>query len=323
MPPLYHRIREKITQRFLLFLNKRMPSSDQQTLSQKNIFILPTRFGFSFICFVLLLFILGTNYQNNLILFISYLLSSIFVTAMLYCFFNMTGLMVSAKGKYQDFCHETLYVPIIFMSSTERFGFDCYFQEEHSIRVETINGKIKVNVPVLYSTRGQYQLGRLTIASEYLLGLFRCWTHLQFDLELTIYPQPLACELVTSSNHPQQVDEQSNNELPSNIQGDDFYELRSYRAGDALNHVAWKQLAKSGVWLTKHNQQVLSDKVFLSLADMPAIELEKQLQQLCYLILQCHQQGQEYGLDLAGEKISPAQGDKHLTQCLTALSVYE
>ena len=65
--PLYWRLLSR-------YLDKRQPAVPSITLVQKLIFILPTRYGWWFLLLIALLYLLGTNYQNNLILLQSYFL---------------------------------------------------------------------------------------------------------------------------------------------------------------------------------------------------------------------------------------------------------
>ena len=49
-------VKSFIKDRFNNFLNKRMPASSHQQLSNKNIFILPTKFGIAYLLSVLIIF---------------------------------------------------------------------------------------------------------------------------------------------------------------------------------------------------------------------------------------------------------------------------
>lgn len=57
------------------------------------------------------LFVLGTNYQNNLVLALAYLLLSLFITTLIYCHQNMVGITLSSLPTpahyvgYGTFCH--------------------------------------------------------------------------------------------------------------------------------------------------------------------------------------------------------------------------
>ena len=59
---------------FNRWLAKRIPSQKEHRLNSSNILIYPTRFGLGYLAIVMLIFLLGTNYQNNIILLLSYLM---------------------------------------------------------------------------------------------------------------------------------------------------------------------------------------------------------------------------------------------------------
>lgn len=70
------KLRQLLQQRFDRWLAQRQPASLNVSLNQGVIYILPSRFGYWFIFLILLLYLLGTNYQNNLILLTSFVLLS-------------------------------------------------------------------------------------------------------------------------------------------------------------------------------------------------------------------------------------------------------
>jgi len=311
-----------IQTRFNAWLKRRMPSTDSQTLSQRNIFILPSKFGFSYLLFVLLLFILGTNYQNNLIILLSYFFSSLFVTAMLYCFINLLGLKVAAKGEYQGFTDEPILIDIRINTEQLKQSVQLGFENQPLLDVSSIKHQQLLKLAVKFDQRGIHQLGRLKIFSEYPLGLFRCWTKLQFDIEVIVSPQPLFCQPVSSVGGDKQREPNHLDNSHQPFNGEDFYELRAYRIGESLNQVAWKQMAKTGQWLSKQHRDNINEKQLLSLQDMPAINHEVKLRHLCYLILQLHQTDQEYGVELDTLLIPASKGQQHLSHCLKALANY-
>ena len=119
--------KSQLQTRFDRFITKRMPSSDKQTLSQPNIFIFPTLFGFSYLLFCLLLFVLGTNYQNNLVVFVSFLLGSLFVVAMLHSFNNLSGITISASGKLYGFANQIIKVPLTLNAKSDKCSITLEF----------------------------------------------------------------------------------------------------------------------------------------------------------------------------------------------------
>ena len=313
-----------------------MPAKNSQQLTRDNIFIFPSRFGFSYLAFVLLLFLLGTNYQNNVIILFSYLLGSFFITAMLHSFYNLSGLQVSQYGEVSGHVGQSLSVTLTFFTVKKRAYYTLAFVNKTSyiktsaesafIDVFEI-GTTQVKVPFIASTRGRQNLERVKISSEYGFGLFTTWTQLDLNCQALIYPEPIA---VISKVYLSGVDEQKShaNEAAISTQqfqaaGDDFYALQTYRQGESLAHIAWKQAARGQGWLSKQYQQEQRNNVWLTLLAMPANDLETKLSMLCFLVLEFHQQGQAFGLDLGALKIEPQQGLEHLNKCLAALACYQ
>src|SRR5450756_1942118 len=86
--------------------------------------------------------------------------------------------------------------------------------------------------------RGWLALGRLTLYTEFPLGLFHAWSYLHFDTRCLVYPQPLNEAPLPFGNSPDGTGKRS-------ITGDDdFAGLRKYVPGDALPRIAWKAYAR-------------------------------------------------------------------------------
>ncbi len=325
--------------RFNTWLTKRVPASTKQILSNRNVFIFPTRFGFAYLFFVLLLFLLATNYQNNVIMLLSYLLASLFISAMLHSFFNLAGLTVTAKKHTTGFAGSHLYLPITLYSANARFSLVIGFDDQTDVIIDSLEHEQsivnrnsntfvaieqQVLVPFYAAQRGLLIPSRLKISSEYSLGLFTCWTRLDFAAKLIVYPKAEKLKLGFSYQKTQE------NEQASQVtteQGDDFYQLKNYVVGESLSQVAWKQVAKGQGWLSKSYHQSQGGQYWLKLADMPAVKLEQKLSFLCYLVMEYYQTGQKYALELDHIKIIPSNKfdhpQQHLEQCLYALAIFD
>ena len=77
--------------RFQQWLRERIPPTSHITLSQKNIFIFPTRTGFVFAGLLVLLILGAINYQASLVYAMAFLLGSLFLVTILYTFRNLSG----------------------------------------------------------------------------------------------------------------------------------------------------------------------------------------------------------------------------------------
>ena len=322
--------------KFNVWLKKRIPSSFEHHLSNRNVFIFPTAFGFSYLFVVTILFLLATNYQNNLIMLLSYLLASLFISAMLHSFFNLSGLHLIAHQQVTSYANSTVYLPIQLISDKPRFALTFCLKKQQSTFLPVIKSKdqnesnMEVLVPFFAVQRGVFSIPRLKVASEYSLGLFTCWTQLAFASQLVIYPQPKALRLSLAK----QFFADNTHEVNINIgQGEDFYQLKSYQLGESLSQVSWKHVAKGQGWLSKTSQQPQEREQSLKLTDMPANNVEDKLSFLCYLVQEYCKQGVVFSLDLTingqvnskrGQiQIAANSGSEHAKCCLLALAEFK
>lgn len=317
---LFKRVKPFFKQHFNKWLKKRMPAASTQSLSNKNIFILPTKFGFAYVFSVLVLFLLGTNYQNNLIILMSYLFASLFFTTMMYSFFNMSRLQFVFNSRITAYAAQTIVIPLTVLTKKQRFDIHFAFENNTNKHVSVIEvGESSTEILFQALVRGINDPGRLKISSEYPFGLFICWTHLDFDCEVITYPAK------NTFNHIKQDSAQHHEEMNGNKVlegGDDFGELREYKQGESNAKVAWKQLARGQGWLTKTTQQELGNTIWLNLKQLPTSAIETKLEMLCFLILYYHKHNIVFGLELDTVKIPPSMGNKHIQICLEALALY-
>ena len=103
----------------------------------------------------------------------------------------------------------------------------------------------------------------------------------------------------------------------------DFSHVRTYQRGDSMNHIAWRQMARTGEVMTKEfdGGEGLRQTV-LNLQDAKQSELEARLSQLCRWIVDSHQKQLKYALELPNQTINAAQGEVHKEVCLKALAQY-
>ena len=89
--------RDAYRQRWRHWLNRRIPPARAVQLNQRRIFILPTPRGLAFSVVLLLMLLAGINYQNSLAYGLTFLLLSVFHTAMLHTYRNLSGLMIKGR----------------------------------------------------------------------------------------------------------------------------------------------------------------------------------------------------------------------------------
>ncbi|ABS08192.1 MULTISPECIES: DUF58 domain-containing protein [Shewanella] len=309
------------------WLARRLPPSPEITLSHRSIFILPSGFGLVWLGLVLLLYLFGTNYQNNLVIGLSILLLSLFNTCILYSYKNLAGLHLRAMTPPEVYAGETLTFPVLISTHHSGHNIQLNYPHNRTYTVQNIGtDEQQALVPFEYHQRGQVSPGRLKIESFYPLGLCRAWSHVDLAISHLVFAQPIEAPLLLEADHTQS--EQDPLLLAGkHVSGiDEFKGLKPHVLGESLKQVAWKQWAQGRGMLSKEFQQPQGDPVWLRLRP-DAKRLETQLSQLSWQINKLTQLEQYFGLHLQtpmGEDIliAPSIGHNHRIACHKALALY-
>lgn len=309
------------------WLEKRIPSQRLFQLGVSNIFIFPSKFGLSYIFIAICLFVLGNNYSNNLMLLMCFFLIGLFLVNLASAYGNFAKIQIQVGRLKPVFAGEDITVPLWFEHAGEKsaplpyqgklhlriFGQTTWFQyDPHQLTNPA-------NVSFVAPQRGALPLPRITIQSFFPIGLYRCWTHLHFAGEVIVYPQPIPCPMPALNR--QSEDEAAESDRVDAGQ-EDFDTLDNYRPGEPMHLIAWKQVAKGQRLVSKRFTGTTGKSAWLSLSQMPANNTETALGQLTYLALQYSAQQLSFGLELAGQTISPDAGNAHLETCLKAIALY-
>ncbi|MCW8090659.1 DUF58 domain-containing protein [Alteromonas sp. ASW11-130] len=303
------------------WLNKRIPPAAKQDLTHRTIFIFPAWFGLGYLVTCAGLFILGANYQNNLMLLLFDLLLGIFLLNLFVSYLNFSRLQIKAQPLHPVFAKGHASLTIQFLSNNKARSPHgvvnaCWRREKNILSIDLDSDNTQLCLPYFTPRRGVYPLPRITLYSEYPFGLYRCWTHLNLNQHVIVYPTPLACQV--------QLHVESGIGEPSATQQeghDDFYALRPYHQGEPLHRVAWKNVAKGGDWVSKSFSHQQTETGYLQLIPT-GTDIELELSRLCYQILKLSEKNVPFGLILADTRIEPSQGEQHKHRCLTALAYY-
>ncbi|WP_102798440.1 DUF58 domain-containing protein [Bowmanella denitrificans] len=312
-----------IQQRLLRWLDKRIPAQPRFSLHRGNIFIFPSRFGWLYLLLCLTLFILGTNYQNNLILLLSFFLMALMLVSLFSSYLNFAGLNLQPGKLANIYAGNPVSFPLWIESRKEGKAGKlhlAWFGEKVQSAVELDNFTNPATLNLFSAKRGKLQLPRLTLCSYYPLGLFRCWTHLAFDFHLIVYPTPMLPLWPVSHRDTTSAGQQSVSCVKEGQDLDDFDSLTDYRLGQPLYHIAWKQAAKGQGLLSKKFSSQTQQSGWLILHHIDQ-HLEDNLCRLCQTCLEMDARGWEFGLDIPGKVIPPGKGKEHVRQCLVALAL--
>lgn len=306
---------------FFRMLDKRAPKAVQCELHRKNLYIFPSKIGTAYLALVFLIWLLGTNYQNNLILALVYWQMSLFVVIILETYYNLAGVKVRAMGAKPGFVGE----PIEFyleLQANSKAGCDNIVMRWQGGKPKVLaladDAPLKVSLALGSHKRGRLRPQRLLLQSAYPLGLLRCWSWLNLDVEALVYPAPQK-GLLPVAVSAGQGDEQKQ----LRATGDEFAGLKEYRAGDSLKHIAWKHYARGKGLFSKEFEQLGTEQTWLDFDAFFDGDLETTLSRLCYWVLKFDNLGLSYGLRLPGTQIPIGAGNDQRMRALRALATYQ
>ena len=303
------------------WLARRLPPSKQITLAHKSIFILPTGFGILWASLILLLFILGTNYQNNLIIGLSFLLASLFNTCIIYSYKNLAGLSLSSSSPPQAYAGETLVFPIKLSSKQVQFEVVISYPNNQVNVVKVIEEEAQVSLLQFKNlSRGRVFPGRLKIESRYPLGLCRAWSHIDLDNQLIVFAKPIESQSELSSLDTDDISNTLDKGI--HVQGvDEFKGLRQHIPGESLKQIAWKQLAQGRGMLSKEFQQPQGQPLWLTLDNLGSLDIEERISKLTWSIDKLSERGRIFGLVIGQHKIPPSDGESHRLVCQQTIAL--
>ncbi len=336
------------------WVTRRLPPQSRIRLGHKNVFILPTRWGLMFLMTVVLVLIAGINYQNSMILATSFLFFAVFVVHIHMSFNNFAGLTVAFHDAEPAHVGEEALITLT-VCSTRAAGTDSgsgrgepatgdrhvaiqlgWPQSTASIRHQLIHTGLpptdhpsepgseselqSVTLPLQCLKRGIQRAPRLLATSVYPLGLVRVWSWLDLDIDVLVYPRPIAGE-VNAADAVSEGDSQPDRKLRQQ-QPVDFDGLRNYELGESRSRIAWKKYAQQGVLYTKLFSSESADPVWIDQAAYAGRDIELQMSNLCAEVLVRDKGQQPYGLKLGKWRLAPGLGPQHKRDALEALARY-
>ncbi|MFQ2244966.1 DUF58 domain-containing protein [Aeromonas enteropelogenes] len=298
------------------WLTRRIPPARQVTLGPRSLFILPTRLGLGYLLVMIAIYLLGTNYQNNLVLLIAYCLASLFMAAMWLTHRNLLGLSLLGGPMVLGEASQLLPIRVTVRALRPARALQFTLNEGSLWLAQADPAPASLILPVKGGRRGRVALNRLRVESRYPLGLFRCWSLLDLQLEAWLAPAPLYGSLLTGASQTEQAGQ--GQVVPATL--GDFDTLREHRPGEPPSRIAWKQLAQGRGLLVKQFEEPLQDDTHLSLSRVSGQDLEARLSVLAWWCSDFAKRGVPFTLTLASQTLGPESGPAFLHRCRLALA---
>lgn len=322
--------------RFRQWFQARLPLTDTLTLTQRNVYILPTRPGFMLAITLMALLVASINYQLNLGYLLTFLLAGSAVIGMHVCHGTLRGLSMRLIAPDPQFMGTSATMDINLLNDrrSTRYSIglavlDATHEDRWTWTDVPAQGAAHVQVAFKPTQRGLQHVPPLTAETRFPLGTFRVWTVWRPAAQVLVYPAP---EHLPPPLPPGEAIAGGAAALRSQNSGE-FDGVRPYRRGDPLKLVVWKKAAKSLATgsddlVSRDTQQAQRWELWLDFAHAgrqgnasQVADLEHRLSRLCAWVLQADKLDLHYGLRVPGREISPASGEAHKRRCLEALAL--
>ncbi len=293
---------------------------DMAVLDRRHVYILPTRSGMLF-GLVLAGMLLGAiNYSLSLGFVLAFWLGGLGVVAMLHTWRNLAHLAVSPGKTTPVFAGEPARFILMVRDANHRPRYAIGLQhdkENPALGDIAADGHCSLSLTLPTTRRGWFKPGRISVFTQFPLGLFHAWGYVELDSACLVYPHPAPPGLPLPSFS---VDAQPHGSHATG--GDeDFSGLRNYRIGDSLRRVDWKASSREQGMYTKEFEGQGQQVLWLKWEMVTGQDLETRISRLTRWLLDAHEAGLAWGLHLPARQIGPASGDAHLHDCLQALAL--
>lgn len=316
---MLRRLRERLRQRYHRWVDWRLPGASKIHLNSNRLFIFPTRVGLYFVIVLIVIWLVATNFENNLVFGTAFLLSAMFVVVIFHTFLNLSGLSIEAGRASPCFCGGRAEFGIVLRQKGHRYRdrIDLHYQSSDKVTTFLPGTELAtVSLAVPTNKRGWFSPGRVTVETIYPLGLLRAWTPLELNMRALVYPRPIDSQGISTSV--------SSGSGEKEVAGgrEDFRGLDKYRPGESLNHIAWKHYARQHGLLTKQYADPVDEQVWLDWDAFPGMDTEARLSRLCGWLMKISVGSSNYGLRMPGIELTPARGDSHRDKILRELALF-
>ncbi len=315
------------------WFENRLPRSDSWPLTQRNLYILPTRAGWGFCVTLAVMLLASINYQLNLGYALTFLLGGAALVSMHQTHGNLRRLTLRLRAPAPVFAGEPATLELVLDNpGHERHGvgLGLYEARRHGMAFCDVpaQGSASARLRFTPSLRGRQALPTLLVETHFPLGLFRAWTVWRPASALLVYPAPERPAPPLPAGLPSAA-----GELPaSQGSGGEFDGVRAYRRGDTLRQVVWKKVARNGEMVSRDTRSSADRRLMLDwpraggaggATEATGADTEVRLRRLTAWVLGAEREGLAYGLRLPGLELALAGGQTQRLAALEALALWQ
>ena len=305
----------------------RRPPSDIVELTQRNVYIVPSRAGWMLGVTLAVLLVASINYQLNLGYLLTFLLAGCVAVGMHVGHATLRGLSLHLLPPEAQHAGSAAVLRVVLHNARRsvRYGIGLSVRGSGQGAWSDVpaQGSESVAIAFLPERRGLHPVPTLTAETRFPLGTFRIWTVWKPAAQLLVYPAPevgpppLPLGEALSGDAAAAA---SRTSLAGEYDG-----VRAYRRGDPLKLVVWKKAARaqaagSNELVSRDTQHAQRDELWLDAQDANLPDVEARMSRLCAWVLMADRLGLDYGLRVGGRTLKPSQGEAHRRACLEALA---
>ncbi|MEN9842462.1 MAG: hypothetical protein RLZZ612_291 [Pseudomonadota bacterium] len=310
------------------WFESRLARTDRLLLTQRNVYILPTRPGWMLGVTLMVMLIGSINYQLNLGYLLTFLLAGAAVVSIHICHNTLRGLTLKLSPPQPCFAGGAARLEVSLMNDRRkpRYGLGVARAEPPEWSYIDIPALGSASVEVGWSPpqRGRHHLPTLTVETRFPLGTFRVWTVWRPAATVLVYPQPEAHPPPLPAGMPKATGAAAS---PYASHSTEYDGVRAYRRGDPLKAVVWKRaaqaMARGSADLVSRDVAAHSSshELWLDWQHTGTQDEELRVSRLTAWVLLADRLGLDYGLRLPHLAYPPSQGGTHRLQCLEALAL--
>jgi uncharacterized protein (DUF58 family) len=316
--------RPALPPRWQAWWDGRHPRSDTLELTQRNVYILPTRPGLLFAATLLVLLVASINYQLSLGYVLTFLLAGSGIVSMHVTHATLRGLTLHLRAPQPVFAGDAVQLECVLASRSmaPRHGIGLRLLQPGEPRWNWADvvpaGQTGVTLAWTAPRRGRLALPEIVIETRFPLGLFRAWTVWRPASSLLAYPAPEQPAAPLPAGHAVAGDTARR----SSSEGGELDGVRSYRRGDGLKRVVWKKVAKTGELVSRETSASVARELWLDWQATQTSGTEARLSRLAAWVVLADRAGLAHGLRLPGVEYPPDLGDAHRRRSLEALALW-
>jgi uncharacterized protein (DUF58 family) len=315
-------MQQYLRDRWLRWLERRWPARTQLQLSQRTIFILPSRSGWAFLAALLLLGIMAINYQNSLMYALVFWALSLFLVCILHSYRNLAGLQVRAVVTEPVFAGECAHFVLQLQAGSrarQALQVGWFDQPAQHWLDMAADSTAPVTLSCPSQRRGWLQAPRLRIETGFPLGLLVAWSVPRLQQRVLVYPQPLAAESLPLPQAAASADADSAAGVW--VQGDDFRGWLAYQPAMSWRHLDWGRYARNQGLYVKQFASPAAPVRHLDYQQLSG-DQEWRLAFLCRWVLILAQSDQPFSLSLPAVEALEGSGANQRRACLQALALF-